>query len=292
MMFIKNNSSKNRRFGASKKRFVYSKKTYANPFFRRKNASLVRPNGFMPNKIKLLLFAGLIFIAISLWLLFFSTLFKINQIEVSGAGESLAREVEILARQAGENRLFGKNNLLLYDKNELSRILNEKYYLQNLKIEKKPLHKLLIILEEKRQTAVWREDDKYYYLDGEGNTINQVDPLNINSQRLPLIENLTEIKLEGRKANISKSVIDFILALLNEFKNKKHGFEIEGFIIDKDVNTVKMAVLNGPKIYFNTSETVTLQAARLDLIIKEKLKDSFLGKEYINLRYGNNVYIK
>jgi hypothetical protein len=82
------------------------------------------------------------------------------------------------------------------------------------------------------------------------------------------------------------------LALFNEFKDKNHGFAIERFILDKDINTVKMAVLDGPKIYFNPEETVARQAARLDLIIKEKLKDTFKSKEYINLRYGNNIYIK
>lgn len=292
MSFVGSNFNKIKRFGAGKRRFVYSKKIYANPFFRRKKISLARPNGFLSNKIKLTIFAALTIILIFVWLIFFSALFKINKIEINGVGENAAKEVESLARQVADDRLLGKNNLLLYDKDELSRILNDKYYLQNLSVKKSLPHTLKITLEEKRQTAVWREDDKYFYLDGEGNAISQVEPLNINSQRLPLIENLTEIKIEGRKANINKPAIDYILALFDEFKGKKHGFEIERFILDQDINTVKMAVLAGPKIYFNLGETVAKQAARLDLIIKEKLKDSFKSKEYINLKYGNNIYIK
>lgn len=293
MLFTRNNVNKNKRFGGTgKRRFVYSKKTYANPFFRHKKVSLSRQNGFLSNKIKLTIFSAVIAVLILIWLLFFSTLFKINKIEISGVGESFTKEVDVLARQVGENRLLCKNNLLLYDKSELSRILNDKYYLQNLNIKKILFHTLKITLEEKQQAVVWREDDKYFYLDGDGNTINQVDPLNINGAQLPLIENLTGIKIEGRQANINKATIDYILALFNEFKDKKHGFDIERFILDKDVNMIKMAVLAGPKIYFNLGETVANQAARLDLIIKEKLKDSFATKEYIDLRYGNNIYIK
>lgn len=293
MLFTRNNINKNKRFGGTgKRRFVYSKKTYANPFFRRKKISLSRQSGYLSNKIKLIIFAAVVVILILIWLLFFSTLFKINKIEISGAGESLTKEVDALAHQVAENRLLGKNNLLLYDKSELSRILNDKYYLQSLSIKKSLFHTLKITLAEKSQAAVWREDDKYFYLDGDGNTINQVDPLNINGARLPLIENLTGIKIEGRQANINKATIDYILALFNEFKDKKHGFDIERFILDKDVNTVKMAVLAGPKIYFNLGETVANQTTRLDLVIKEKLKDSFAAKEYIDLRYGNNIYIK
>lgn len=291
MMFIKNNLNRTGRFAVGKRKFVYSKKTYSNPFFRRKKNSPVRQNGFLSNKIKLIIFAAVIIILIFSWLIFFSALFKINKIEVDGAGENTAKAVESLARQLAGDRLLGKNNLLLYDKSELSQTLNDKYYLQNLSIIKLLPHTLKITLEEKRQAAVWREDDKYFYLDGEGNTINQVDPLNINGSNLPLIENLTNIKMEGRKTNINKPTIDYILTLFNEFKDRR-GFEIERFILDQNVNTVKMAVLAGPKIYFNLGETAARQIARLNLIIKEKLKDSFKTKEYIDLRYGNSIYIK
>jgi hypothetical protein len=87
-------------------------------------------------------------------------------------------------------------------------------------------------------------------------------------------------------------MVNYILNLFDEFKNKKHGFEVENFILDKDANTIKMAVLAGPRIYFDIKETVAKQASRLDLIIKGKLRDEFKNKEYIDLRYGNNIYIK
>ncbi|MBI4779291.1 hypothetical protein HY797_02475 [Candidatus Falkowbacteria bacterium] len=165
--------------------------------------------------------------------------------------------------------------------------------MDGLKVKRKIFHTLTINLREKQQMAVWREDEQYYYLDGDGNIINQVDPLNINGKSYPLIENLTAIKIEGRKANINKEAIGYILSLFNEFKEKKHNFEIERFIIDKDVNTVKMASLSGPKIYFNIKAPLAEQAAKLDLIIKDKLKNDLKAvREYIDLRYANNVYMK
>lgn len=205
----------------------------------------------------------------------------------------MAKEIESMARNVAANRLIGKNNLLLYNKSELERQLNEKYYLDNLTVKRKLFHTLAINLREKQQTAVWHEDEQYYYIDGDGYIINQTDPLNINGTSYPLIENLTAIKIDGRKANINKEAIDYILNLFNEFKDKKHNFEIERFIIDKDVNTVKMAILSGPKIYFNTKAALSEQATKLDLIIKDKLKNDFKTiKEYIDLRYANNVYMK
>lgn len=205
----------------------------------------------------------------------------------------MAKEIESMARDVAANRLIGKNNLLLYNKSELERQLNEKYYLDSLTVKRKLFHTLAINLREKQQTAVWREAEQYYYIDGDGYIINQTDPLNINGTSYPLIENLTAIKIDGRKANINKEAIDYIINLFNEFKDKKHNFEIERFIVDKDVNTVKMAILSGPKIYFNTKATLSEQTTKLDLIIKDKLKNDFKAiKEYIDLRYANNVYMK
>jgi len=278
--------------GRNRKKFIYTKKTYSNPFFRHQKTRTVEP-GLFSIKTKLSIFAIIVAVTIIIWLLFFSTLFKINNILITGINDNMAKEVENMARDIAENRLIGKNNLLLYNKDELNKTLNEKYYLSNLTIKRKFLHTLAINLREKQQSAVWREDDQYYYIDGEGNIINQVDPLNINGNDYPIIENSTDIKIIERKTNINKEAIDYILNLFNEFKNKKHNFEIEKFIVDKNANTVKMAILSGPKIYFNIKTSIAEQTAKLDLIIKDQLKNDFTSvKEYIDLRYANNVYIK
>ncbi|MDD4271960.1 MAG: hypothetical protein PHF50_04120 [Patescibacteria group bacterium] len=293
MAFISNNNfNKIKRLGSNKRKFIYSKKSYSNPFFQHKKTGSLNRGG-LTNKLKLAIFAAITAILILVWLLFFSTLFKIQKIQVSGAEGGMSSEVESIAWSIAENRLVGKNNLLLYNKSELAGKLNEKYYLDNLTIKRKFFHALAISLREKQQAAVWREDEQYYYIDGNGNIINQIDPLNLNSASYPLIENLTAVKIDGRKTNISKEAIDYILSLFNEFKEKKHNFEIERFIIDNDVNTVKMAILSGPKIYFNIKASSVEQTAKLDLIIKDKLKNDFKTvKEYIDLRYANNVYIK
>lgn len=275
-----------------KKKYVYSAKTYKNPFFQNRKTAGLKSRG-LSNKTKLIIFAAVIATLIIFWLLFFSTLFKIRNIEVNGASEAMAGEIKSIAWELAENRLVGKNNLLLYNKSELKKILNEKYYLGNLTIKKKLFHTLVIGLRERQPVAVWREAQEYYYLDDGGKVINQADPLNINNSSYPLIENLTAVKIDERRANINKEALNYILSLFNEFKDNKHNFAIERFIVNQDTNTVKMAILAGPKIYFNVKAPLAEQTAKLDLIIKDKLKNDFKTvKEYIDLRYANNVYLK
>lgn len=274
-----------------RKRYIYSAKAYKNPFFQ--NKKTVKFTGEFKNKTKLAIFAFIIVALIAVWLLFFSTLFKIKKIEVSGAGVGASEEIKSIVWRLAENRLIGKNNLLLYNKKDLNKILNEKYYLDNLIIRKKLFHTLSINLREKQPVAVWREAGQYYYLDGQGNIINQIDPLSINSLNYPLIENSTAVKIEGQKANINEEAINYILNLFNEFKDNKHNFTVERFIINQNSNTVEMAILTGPKIYFNIRASRVEQIDKLNLIIRDKLKNDFKSaKEYIDLRYADNVYIK
>lgn len=274
------------------KKYVYSAKAYKNPFFQNKKAS--SPNsGKLKNKNKFAIFAAIIIISIVFWLLFFSTLFKIQKIEVMGARDSLIEEIESIAKNIAEDRLIGKNNLLIYNKSELAKQLNEKYYLDNLTIKRKFFHSLEISFDEKQKSAVWREDERYYYMDCDGNIINQTDPLDINGKIFPLIENMADVKINNNKAGIDKKAIEYILNLFNEFKENKRNFEIERFIVDKDLNTVKIAVISGPKIYFNIKSPIREQIAKLELIIKNKLNNNIkTAEEYIDLRYANNVYIK
>ena len=287
----RNNFNKIRRLGLSRKNYVYSAKTYSNPFFRGQPTRLANSSGW-PGKKRLIIISLITGGLIMVWLVFFSNLFKIYDIKVSGVDDNLAKEVAALAQGIAGDGLLNKNNLLLFNKDELVKSLNEKYYLDSLTVKRKLFHTLAINLHQERPVAVWLEAGKYYHLDDTGKIINQVDPLNISRQSLPLIENLTLLNLKERQVNISQAALDYVIGLFQEFKEQKHGFEIEKFIIDNNVNTVKMAILGGPKIFFNTATAIGQQAAELDLVIKEKLKDNFKTKEYIDLRFGNNIYIK
>lgn len=275
----------------NKKKFIYSAKNYKNPFFQTKNA-LHAERGKIRKNFYVIAAAAAVFFTIA-WLLFFSNLFKIKSVEIIGASGQKRDEIKSMAENIAEERLFGKNNLLLYNTTELKKQLNEKFYLDGLKIKRKLFHRLQISFREREQTAVWREGEKYYYIDSAGNITSQADPLNISGKKYPIIENLTGVATDGWKAAISGEAETYILNLFNQFKDNNFHFEIERFIIDKDIDAVKMAVLGGPKIYFSAKEPLSEQTEKLFAIIKNAPDNDIKSiKEYIDLRYANNVYIK
>jgi cell division septal protein FtsQ len=284
-----------------RKKFNYSGKKYSNPFFRKKRKRVILP--VLPRKffrfqwnwrLKLITSAVLIIFAGSIWFFYFSSYFNIITIEVAGNKKIAADDIKNLAwRQAKENRLLilKQENLNAFNKNKLRETLNEHYYLENLSINKKLPGTIIITIKEKEYSAVWYESDKYYYIDSNGNIFSEADPLQIKQQNYPLIENRKGARVEGRIVKVEDGDISYIILLFKEFKNNYKNFKIDRFILDSDINTVKMKILDGPEIYFNTKEDVNGQITKLMIIVNEKLKDDFINKEYIDLRYGDKVYI-
>lgn len=276
------------------KKIDYRKKEYSNPFFRKKRRKAKLPR--LSLKIKLIFLAIILIICAPAWFCFFSNYFNISVINVFSESKKISENIINLAWQQAENRRFligSQTNLFLFNIDKLKKTLNEQYCFDELKIEKKAPNTLNVEFKEKIHSAVWRENDKYYYIDEAGNIITEANPLEIKQKNYPLIDyQIEKGVINNKKIMDQEESINCVIQLFNKLKNNKHEFEIECFIIDNEINTVKMAIIQGPEIYFNTSEDLEKQIAKLLTLIDEKLKDDFNKKIYIDLRYGDRVYYR
>ncbi|MFH1482541.1 MAG: hypothetical protein ABIE46_03405, partial [Patescibacteria group bacterium] len=62
--------------------------------------------------------------------------------------------------------------------------------------------------------------------------------------------------------------------------------------IDNEEGTIELKVVSGPIIYFNIKDDLLKQVSKLDVTISQKLKEEFIKKTYIDLRYGDKVYYR
>ncbi len=276
----------------AKKKFDYHKKNYSNPFFRHKKKIKIKSPS-LTWRVKLIIFEIIILIGGIIWFCCFSTYFAISAIDVIGAEKISIQDIKELARQQTKHRrfLFGsQKNLFFLNANELIKTLNEQYCLDNIVIKKKLPGILIIKFKEKIYSVIWHQSDKYYYIDEAGNIIIETNPLEIKQKNYPLIDYQGGGKIVDKKIDGQNDNINFIIKLFNEFKKAKYGFKIERFIINNELNTVKMIINQGPEVYFNTREDLEKQVTKLLVLINEKLKDDFNEKTYIDLRYGDRVY--
>lgn len=283
-MFLKKLHKNSRNF--------YQRKKYTNPFFqqskkrKRHNASSSRIL-----KISKFFLLGLIFfIGLTVWFIVYSNYFSIKTIEVRG-GDRINPELirELAWKQIDDSYLavIPQKNIFIFNKNKLKDTLENKYVFNDLFIIKKIPDKVIVEFNEKEYALILQSGDRYYYCDDRAEVISEIDNvIEVSQKDYPIIENLIE------RTKIKQEQISYILNLFQAFKDYEKEFKINKFIIDKELNTVKVKLLNGPKIFFNTREEMEKQINKAVIIKNEKLKESFFTKEYIDVRIGDSIYYR
>jgi len=164
----------------------YSKKRLENPFHKTHHR-IKRDELSLRLKLSCLLF--LFLLVVILYLMFFSTIFNIKKIQITGLSRANASEVEGMVWQQSEDSrywLFKQNNLLIFDKDVLIGSLIDKYHFKEVEVKRGLFQTLKINLTEREYYYIWQEKDKYYYLDKDSYLIDELvinlPPVLINSE--------------------------------------------------------------------------------------------------------------
>lgn len=280
----------------TKGRIGYGSKNYANPFFEKKRKSV--QTGPLFDFLRKIRIASLIILGASACLAAFalySGFFTIKDIEINGGGRINQDEVrQIVNDQINSSyiKILPQKNILIFSKDRLKASLESLYSFNSLEIIKKYPKKIQINFKEKTYAFIFKEDGKFYYADEAGSIIEEVSPLEITNKAYPTIDNQSSQKIANKAITLNPDYIRFSLALYPEMKKHEDQFKVTEIIFDDDQKTVKVALENAPRVFFNTESDIGEQIKKLLIIKQEKLKDDFMKKEYIDLRYGDSVYYK
>ncbi len=236
------------------------------------------------------------------WWLFFSGFWNIDKIEVKGASRTPEENIRKKAWQQSKTPelvVLSQRNLFLFHKDKLIGDLKNKYHFPEVKINKKIPNKLIIKVRESQCAYILQERDKYYEIDGQNYIIRaQKD---IKDRKVPLIKNIGDNnKISGDRSYVKRDYISYITELYQSLEQKDSEIKIKNFILDNqipdmeevDKNTIKMQIQQGPMIYLNMEAEPTQQIKKLLLLKRNELKDDFLNKEYIILKYGDRIFYK
>jgi hypothetical protein len=105
-----------------------------------------------------------------------------------------------------------------------------------------------------------------------------------------LIENQSRPLITDKKITDNEGYLIMANELNDYFNNRFKPHKIEKFIIDPSVHTETVAIASGTLIYFSTKEKIQTQTDKLETVVKQKIKNDFLKKKYIDLRFGDMVY--
>lgn len=273
----------------------YQAKNLKNPFFRtEKNVKKNKKNTFI---YYLILFCFVVVLFV--YFIFFSPIFLIKTIKITGLGRIPETAVsEYLWKQSDQPSFWflKQKNLLLFNKEAAEESLTSNFNFSKIKINKKIPHSLAVEIEERPYAFIWQErtkegSDAYYYSDSKGFIIKDSAVVPEDLEKFPVIENQTpESLIQLDYLNLDQEYLVFIFAL-NNLVEKTPETKIKKFLISQELNTVKVLFDDGLLAYFRTKDDIAKQLDKFLVVKKEKIKDNLNNINYVDLRYGDKVYI-
>jgi cell division septal protein FtsQ len=266
----------------------YHRKNLANPFFPRKKKG--QGGHFLRWLILfalLLILAGWFFLASSFW--------RLQAVTVIGLTRISTAEIEqIIWSQADQSRylIFKQSNIFLFDREAAAQTIASEYNLAGAVVERSWPRALRIQAQERPYAFIFQEGSGFFHASADGYVIKEPTVVDEELNKYPILENKNENSLldDRDRIVIKEDYLNFFLQLSEQLAGQTE-VRADKFIIDQELNMITVKFFDGPAVYFNVKNDAGEQLERLLLVKKEKIKDNFSKMNYIDLRYGDRIFI-
>ena len=264
----------------------YQAKELKNPFFYRNS------KGAGVFWLSLLILVLLIALA---WFLFMSSFFKIEKIEINGLSRVDDSEIRVLVEnQLEKNSLLflSQRNIFIFKKQELSDDILERYNFSEISIKKGLSKTLKINLSERPYAFIFQEGSDYYYASKDAYIIKDETVSEEDMEKYFILENKSKlIRISSNsKLNLKPEYLSFVFRL-DEALNYQNELKINKYIIEQELSSLILDFKDGPLVYFNLDRDPVEQFEDRSIVVKEKMENSFNNHNYIDMRYGDLIYI-
>ena len=268
-----------------------------------------KPRGKTFQTFKITLILILVLVLIGVYIIFFSPIFKIKEIKISGNQVLTNEEIQSSLDDFLFNKFlifFNRDNIFLAKNGQIKNIIfNDFPRIVSIEVNKNIFEKTirLKIVERKEigilckvETQKKEEDlteDFYrdcYYIDKNG-VIFEEAPQTSGTLILVIKD------YSGEKAEIGKSILEKeLVAELVDLRNylfEQLNLKVVDFAIrSKSSKDVRIDTHEGWYILFDSSRDFKKQVEALRLILEKKVKGERNNLEYVDLRIENRAYYK
>ena len=265
---------------------------YRKPYRIKKKKSIFK-NRFFWLVILALIFLGGIF-----YLIFLSSFFQVQEIEISGNEKVSSKDILATVQEKLNQKLifFSTKSIFLVNLNQIKKdILKNFPQIAEIDLKRKFPEILELKIEERKPIAIFNFEESYFFIDKKGVIFEEVSaPLEnffLTGFTLPEIKSsfLTEKPKLGEKV-VEEELLSKILKISSEFKNLKVKIVEVKIVSDERIN---LKTSEGWEIYFDPKKDLIWQLTKLkvdleNLIPFERRKDL----EYIELRFGDSAPFK
>ncbi|TSC91932.1 MAG: Uncharacterized protein CEN90_47 [Parcubacteria group bacterium Licking1014_17] len=234
-------------------------------------------------------------LAAGIFVLFFSDLFYVKEINISGAEKIQGLNVAQFVNSWLDSGFIGikrRSNSIIFGQDMLARsLMNQSARISSVVIKRESPHKLDITVTERSPAGIWcyETSGSCYYFDTNGYAYSKIGAtsghvfLKVNDE----VKQDTEI---GRPVS-DNSLFQLVKKVSDSLAQAK--FAITEFVIPKDnLNELDFRTNLGFLVKIDTTEDIDRQISALNLLLSEK---PYLLKhllEYIDLRIPSRIYYK
>ena len=257
----------------------YQIKRFVNPYLEKKS-----------RKFNTKLYLQVILAIFLIYVVFYSDLFKIKTINITGLDIISEGEIKPIVEQKLSGWRFmimPADNMLFMDKEGITRDINAKFRLKQLSVNRAWRSLKINLQEDVSYVIIFNQ--KFYFADGDGIIQKEMDNESVKKywDRFPVL-NVSQPQINIGDHIISKTIIGYVLDLDKQLKAVgiyPKGYESGG------TDQVNMVSKEGWKAYFDTGSDIKTSIDNLQLVLKDKVPDKN-KLDYIDLRFGNKIFMK
>ncbi len=228
----------------------------------------------------------------AIYLLFFSSWMRIEEINLNGLRTIESAEIFSIIDSLKDQTFFGKLelkpqlNILFFDDKYLSdKITREYTVIENVEILKEFPHKLVVNIKERTPIGTWCLSGECYYFDNSGTLWGKA--LRSSGSLLLSVDDL-------RVFNDPVKIVD--MKTFRPIIESVNGLDTAGLKITKveipegSIGDFRLYSTNGYYLMFNNETKITKQTKILKILLDEKGTD--FNPTYIDLRIEGRIYYK
>lgn len=258
--------------------------------------------------------------------------FRVNNIDIQGIERLSEGDIHITIHNILQRRrffVFHNNNYFLLNVDEVRDVLQEKYPLQSLIVQKSFPQNLSVLIEEKISTIIYDNGKEYSYLDGNGlvvevrllveesewketgaprvdiTTTTASSSLELASQNrihTPHIDRIVEemgdfpivYDTRGKLVAINERALSSetahgIFTWFNMMMRESIAIRPRYFVIDNELGDVVIKTAEGWEIRGRVDTDIEKQWDELHLVLKNKISRR-ASLQYVDIRYDGRVY--
>jgi hypothetical protein len=272
----------------------FKAKPYKNPFIFNRRA---KKKAEKSRKTIYVAIVSALVSAAFIWFFLFFNLFFINDIYVTGGTEMMRDDIVRLAKErmaVKKYKFIPGKNIFLFDNSAFAIEIKNFLRLKKAAVAKNFPHKLAVDISEKDKGAVILREGKYFFVGLDGEILEETRETEafLASSSVPLIEIRSESFKELQAININSKKISLAINIKKALDSGISSAKIDRFVFDEKENTITLNFFGWPSIYLSTVAPLENQTDKIRAILTKTGEQGFREKKYIDLRFGDMMYIK